>query len=207
MTGRKVAAELSDSKYGSNRHLEVDFGPDWDLTLLVSGGVSYPNLFRARHGSEATFVSAMLGYYARAGVDKRHVREELRESISAVSEVDNSTESIADDWRLSILSDYATGLYMPVYDVPEFNLECLVPPISAVPGPIEKVGGTGVYTRKEKIGGLALVLASIAPGGFGKDMYAVELCQGDIPIITKAIGMVSMGDSRQEISSLYALLL
>lgn len=212
-TDQKV--QLPPSELGDNRCFEASYSYHGDLVMRTwIGDIDYkspdftedPNekRFGMAHGADAMILALFVGYYRRFGVDPEETSEVFR---AAAGEIlgDEVRPYFDDSWH-GQLSRIAKGSGFPGQNIGSLNLYSpLTYPRPIAPGIIEKIGGTGIYSKAQELGGLVLVFV-----GFGRQaknnnsdsipIYATaEFCKSDIPLMAQAICDLSLGEYREQI--------
>jgi hypothetical protein len=206
MSYEKITYQLPDGELGNDRYFAAEYTFHGDV-VATSWESPEPDpksvhVFRMRDGAEAKFSAALIGYYARLGISVKEQKELLAEAIQSASSNSPFAYLAPFDEYDSSLKEYIDGSYGDPYDTHPTGLNPLMPPISAGTRPYEIIGGTGIYTRQEKLGKLTLVLTSIRPPK--NDVIDTEsFSRADIPVLAKTVAELSMGQYRQAVYDLY----
>ena len=156
----------------------------------VTGGMQ----FGFAHGSDTIILAAMAGYLRRSGMSTGDVGKIMCEAGSEVlSEEDSSPH--ADPFMGSMLKSIAEGKGSVYY-----GTQALATPTPRVPGLIEDVGGTAMYTRDDNLLGEKLfILAQHSTAD--EAPKTAEFCQEDIPTMARLACDLSLGDYRRDVRS------
>ena len=204
MSEHSLSALLPETKLGSDRHLEMSHSYHGDIIVSTWQGLEEAvNVegaqFGFAHGSDTIILAAMAGYLRRSGMSTDDVGKIMCEAGSEVlSEEDSSSHS--DSFMGSMLKSIAEGKGSVYYDKPSIGLRALATPTPRVPGLIEDVGGTAMYTRdNDLLGEKLFVLAQYTMADEAPE--TAEFCQEDIPTMARLACNLSLGDYRRDVKS------
>ncbi|HCH34816.1 MAG: hypothetical protein UY35_C0027G0007 [Candidatus Saccharibacteria bacterium GW2011_GWC2_48_9] len=195
---QKAALPRHD-ELGANRCVQMSYSYHGDIVVSPwSGSLEEgPSVDGARfgfaHGSDATILAAMVGYLRRAKQSEDDVRKVMLEAGAEVLSSKESSRSY-DSFTGGMLSSIATGEASHYYNEESMGLHALAAPITQVPGTLEEVGGTALYTR----GDPPLLVFAQYPLAKESPVTA-EFCQNDIPIMAKLACGLALGDYRKDI--------
>lgn len=204
MSEHSLSALLPETKLGGDRHLKMRYSYHGDIVVSTwrgpeeAVGVNGAQ-FGFAHGSDTVILAAMAGYLRRSGLGKDEVGEIMCEAGSEVLSEEDSL-SRADPFMGSMLKSIAEGNGSIYYDKLSIGLHALATPTPRVPGLIEEVGGTAMYTRDDELLGEKLfVLAQYTMADEAPE--TAEFCLEDIPTMARLACNLSLGDYRRDVKS------
>ena len=193
-------AALPDPTLGAGRCIQMSYSyPHGDIVVsswsgsLEEGPSGDSARFGFAHGNDTMILAAMAGYLRRAGSSKDDVRKVMLEAGADVLRNGEAPRSY-DSFTGSMLSSIATGEASHYYNEEKLGLHALAAPITQVPGTLEEVGGTALYTR----GNPPLLVFAQYPLA-KESSVAAEFCPKDIPIMAKLACNLALGDYRKDI--------
>lgn len=216
MTYQNQKVQLPPSELGDNRFFEVEYTFHGDLMMSTWTGnieeISFDpenahdkKRFRLMHGSDVYIIASFIGYYNRLGVDQEETAGTFRTAAGDI--LNDELRPYYNNLDEHNLSQLAQGSSFVRYDIVSLNLDCLMPPMPVQPGLIERTGGTGLYTKTQELGQLALVFV-----GFDRKdkndpdslliRETAEFGKTDIPLMAQAVCALSLGDYREHIQHL-----
>jgi len=216
MSYQNQKVQLPPSELGENRCFEAEYTFHGDLMMRTwsgeideispdPGDVHDEKRFGMAHGSDVHMIAAFIGYYNRLGVDPEETSEVFRTAAGDI--LNDELRPHYYNPEEHNLSQLAEGSSFIRYDIVSLNLDCLMPLMPVHPGRFERTGGTGLYTKTQELGQLALVFVSF--GQKDKDdpdslpiRETAKFCKSDIPLMAQTICALSLGDYREQIQHL-----
>jgi hypothetical protein len=193
---------LPETELGPDRHLQIGYFGHGDIFMATWNG--YPDhrptredgrstCFNMSHGSDLLLLASCVGYLRRIGRPEEEIRAIMSEAGREVLQDDIGSR---EPGGRSSASWIARGTHYTRYD--RDGLESLVPPITAQPGLLDRVGGTSVFTRPNPSGDDYLVFASLRPGDGHEDGTKIhetaDFCRNDIPDIAELVCNMALGE-------------
>ncbi len=204
-------AQLPASDLGTERCFEIEYFGHGDVRMSVwEGDVSYDpknhdevsTNFGMAHGSDVLIIASLVGYLSRVGKTQEEVASVMVEAGQDILSDDPSSLRYYGS-HLFGLNNTASGSPITRFDINERNLDCLLVPHPTVPGVLDEVGGTGIYTRSTQ-DEQRMVLVKFEPVSEGGRRYAepsdeAEFCETDVPTMARLVCDLAMGEYRRDI--------
>jgi len=205
-------AKLPESESGEDRCFEIGYFGHGDIRMSVWNGdldhepVNSDDLstnFGMAHGSDVYVLSALAGYLVRTGKDQKEIATTMLEAGSYI--IGDDTIRMAYGGLSSFdLESTASGSAFPRFDIPERGLSCLLTPHPNVPGVLNEVGGTGIYTRTDENGSLLMVFGKFEPIYEHSERHAEltdteDFSESDVPTIARLVCDLALGEYRRDI--------
>lgn len=205
---------LPESELGQERCFQIGYFGHGDVFAAVwegdigaepTGRDEAFARFNLSHGADPVLIACQIGYLRRIGVSEDETR---RIFVEAGSKILDDGEELG--WRSPYpprLEREVSGSGFPRFDLPERGLYCLMLPRPGVPGVIEEVGGTGLYAQSREDGKDLLAWVQHLPGKPEDDTKPnlgkiAEFCVDDIPVISRMVCDMSLGEYRKDIFTL-----
>jgi len=205
-------AKLPESELGEDRCFDIGYFGHGDIRMSVWNGDlehklvesdELPANFGMAHGSDVFILSALAGYLVRIGKDQKEVAITMLGAGSDIIGDDTIQTAYGRLFRFG-LDGTASGSACTGFDILEKGLSCLLTPHSNVPGALDEVGGTGIYTRTAEDASLLMVLGRFEPiyehGNWRAELTGTEdFCESDIPTMARLVCDLAMGEYRRDI--------
>ena len=204
MSEHSLTSPLPETKLGKDRYFKIGHSYHGDLVVSSWQGADEAKVtditsFGFAHGSDTTILAAFAGYLRRSGRSNADVGEIMREAGGEV--LCGEVSSLhGDSFSKGMLSSVARGDAPGYFDDEALGLQALGSPIPRVPGLIEEVGGTAMYTRDDGQPETKLFVFAQYPV-FAEAPVTAEFCQEDIPTMAKLACNLALGDYRRDIGS------
>jgi hypothetical protein len=207
-------ARLPDSELGLDRCFEVEYFGHGDVRMSVwQGDLSYDpknsdevsTNFGMAHGSDPLLIASFIGFLRRIGRTQDEIKSVLTDAGQEILSDDPASIRYSPT-HLAGLENITNGEPATRFDIPERNLNCLLTPHPTVPGTLDRVGGTGIFTRNSKTP-LRMVFVKYEPvfehgESRTEPTDEAEFCESDIPTMAHLVCDLAMGEYRRDIHSL-----
>lgn len=188
---RPEIVPLPPSILGDDRHLEIGLNGQGDVSMaLWQDSADFDDLFGAArfsfaHGWQATLLASLAGFLTRSDVPRPDINSVMLEAGRGV--LADAPEVIGFQDGHYILQSIAEGRELDDANIDELGLSCLVRPMSSQPGPVEQVGGTGIYTRRTPESTILVFRRT------NEEHTTAEFATEDVPIMGRLICNLALG--------------
>lgn len=207
---------LPESDLGDRRYVTVEYTMHGDTRIHTWSGIPVFNplarlfddgsdlrSFGVSHGSDGMLAASCIGYLRRQRRQEDDIHAVIRTAASELIEEATDSQALLERPRDTLEHGIATGTVdLSRYDLDDSVLSCLVAPMLTEPGVFDRVGGTGIYTRKNPGGDDRLVYVAHVPTNDEKETAigdVAEFCAADVPVLLELFCTRSLGEYRNRL--------